>query len=782
MFIGGASSLENRWTLDGAPIDSPRTAGAETRLPLAFLSGLRITTGGFSARDSASSGGVIDAELLRGGSQHQARAQAWLGALAQRQERPIVPGTFSPLRGQLSEPRTATVTAVASGPLGRALGGDLWYAAGVAPTTSLSDFELTGQRMIDRNGDGAPDLRPDGGFASETISRDSRDATSASVPMMARAGLVRAEQRLDLTLVGLWSQSPRFTVVATPEASEVLRRGLVLDGVASWRRRWRQTALHVQLSWHHSARREVAADDRAGRLPQLQTAYLPDEADLSGLDPRFAAACRDGDAEDRYPALTNCPVPTGWFARQGVGQLSDAVADRPALRVDAVRAVGAHALRAGLAGEDTRLVVRSRFSGGLLERSLFAEHVDVTQFVNAAEAELCMVNIDVPCPVLRETELTFRTRHVALYLEDTWRPRADLLVDVGVRWEYQQLGSRLRFGDNVAPRLGVAWDPVGGGRSRVAATFGRLFTHLPAGLGERIDKGTSTVSEIMSPFGRSRVLTPPNVSAVTSGVDAMVTDEAVFSIELVLPRLGQLRLRSQHRWLRAGFEDTAQGFTNPSTATRRVDLVGAELATSPHAALGVRAGYAFGQAVGSLVGAYDPRRGVVQYASRDFDELSTNHAGPLPSDLGHRFYSELSAQRAWRSATLELGARMVLASGRPRNLLADSDLVGSVYLLPRGSAGRLPGLLTTDLRVAGRWSRYAVTLQLFNVFSRQVVAGEDEVFSRGDLVLPIDGGDASDLPFFKDELGGTAARSPGFRTPTSFQLPISGFLGIEATL
>ena len=47
--FGGATGLENRWTIEGAPTDSMRTGGNDTRVPLPFLSGLTITAGGFSA-------------------------------------------------------------------------------------------------------------------------------------------------------------------------------------------------------------------------------------------------------------------------------------------------------------------------------------------------------------------------------------------------------------------------------------------------------------------------------------------------------------------------------------------------------------------------------------------------------------------------------------------------------------------------------------------------------------------------------------------------------------
>ncbi len=783
VFIGGASSLENRWTIEGAPVDSLRNASAETRLPLLFLAGLRVTTGGFSARDRTASGGVIDAELVRGGPQHEARAQAWLGAMGQREPAPIPQGTYAPLTGTLTEPVTTTASAVASGPLARALGGRLWYAAGISATASISDFEQTGVRLVDRNSDGEPDVRSDGSFAIETISRNSRDATGFHVPIMARVGLERAnEERLELTLLTSWATSPRFTIVATPEASAVARDTLLLDGIASWRRRWRDTTVRAQFAWHRSSRQERAAS-AAGAVPQLQTAFVPPESELAGIDPRFAAGCRDGSPDDRYPALTNCPVPFGWFARRGVGQLIDVTGDRPSFQLELARRMAQHVVRAGVQGEDARLVVNTRFSGGSLERSLFTGHSDLTQHIDprGANFEECKLNIDVQCPVQPGSEFEYITRHVAVFLQDRWQPRPDLVLEAGVRWELQQLSGQLRFDGNFAPRAAVAWDPLGAGRSRVAATFGRLYGYLPAGLGERIDASPSLVTEVTSSAGVTRIINVGAVSRARADTGAMTTDELTLSAEVAWPGLGQLALRTQHRWLRAGLEDDLHGFGNPASATRRVDVLGLELGSAPGAGLAVRAGYAWGQAVGSLVGAYDPRRGVLQYTSRDFDTLTANLSGNLPSSLGHRLYTEVAAQRRAGPLALEGGVRLALASGRPRNVLGDSALIGTMYLLPRGSAGRLPTQVSTDLRVAGRWSRYSVVLLVQNLFSRQVVTSDNEVYAR-DFLLPIDGGDANDLPFLKDIGGDLAARPPTYRTPSAYQAPVTGFVGLEATL
>ncbi|HET9987593.1 MAG TPA: hypothetical protein VFQ65_03720, partial [Kofleriaceae bacterium] len=41
--FAGATGLENRWTIEGAPADSVRTGAADTKVPLTFLDGIFVT-------------------------------------------------------------------------------------------------------------------------------------------------------------------------------------------------------------------------------------------------------------------------------------------------------------------------------------------------------------------------------------------------------------------------------------------------------------------------------------------------------------------------------------------------------------------------------------------------------------------------------------------------------------------------------------------------------------------------------------------------------------------
>lgn len=81
------------------------------------------------------------------------------------------------------------------------------------------------------------------------------------------------------------------------------------------------------------------------------------------------------------------------------------------------------------------------------------------------------------------------SRNQGFYLQDSWRPNSRLTLNLGVRFENEflppyreeQNGIRIanpisfNWGDKIAPRLGVAWNPTGDGRWKIAGSFGLFY-------------------------------------------------------------------------------------------------------------------------------------------------------------------------------------------------------------------------------------------------------------------------------------------------------------------
>jgi hypothetical protein len=774
--FGGANGLENRWLVEGAPADGLRTGVADTQIPLAFLDGIWVTAGGFTARDRSSTGGVIDARLRRGTKHHVLEARAWAGWTAKARQRPLLPSSYTVRRGQLDTGPDASVAIVATGPLGDLLGGRAWYAAGLAADIASTKFTWTAASLTDEDGDGTEDGFP--GYVNlKEINRYSRTPITWSVPIMLRGGLDRGVHAVDLSLVGVTGSDARYLFNSTLQAAGVDGTTFAGDAIATWRGTWTNTRARGQLAWHRTMRRESARDPAAADIPQLLSAYVPTElAD----DPVLGLACTDLMTPDQYPLIPNCPVPVGWFASGGAGPLTDTTGDRPSLTADVAHRIGNNVLRAGATAEDTRLVHETRYTGGTWIRSLFPGHMAERRFADPDAT--CASDVALPCPTVDTSVLRYRTRYTAAYVEDTWHAADNVAVDGGLRWELMWVGTVMHFSDQLSPRLGASWDPAGGGRSRVWASMGRSYAHLTAGLGPTIIRGEKTVDKVTSMFGEGRAVATGAPLGVAPGVEPITQDEITTGAQVALARTVRATVWLQGRWLRRGLDTTTSGFDNPgrhggTPAIRETGIFAAEVATAPTAKLVLRAGYMYGQSIGSWTGAYDPRQGAVLYAGSDYDTTSVNLLGRLPNDLGHRTYIEAERSGRVGPVKLALATRLTAGSGRPRSVIGDSD-IGTIYLLPRGSAGRGPVLTQANIRIGAQWRGLDITLDLFNVFNRREAVGTEEVYARGTL-RPIDGGTLADLPFLKTESGTEIQRRPGYAVATSFQAPLSAVLGVQ---
>jgi hypothetical protein len=103
---------------------------------------------------------------------------------------------------------------------------------------------------------------------------------------------------------------------------------------------------------------------------------------------------------------------------------------------------------------------------------------------------------------------------------------------------------------------------------------------------------------------------------------------------------------------------------------------------------------------------------------------------------------------------------------------------GTIFLIPRGTAGRLPVQTLANIRISAVWRGVDITLDLFNVFNRREAVTTDETYSQG-VIRPIDSGTLSDLVFLKNADGTNAFRRPSYGSATSFQSPLSAVLGIH---
>ncbi|MCB9574069.1 MAG: TonB-dependent receptor [Kofleriaceae bacterium] len=779
--LAGASSLEHRWLLDGLPVDSPSTGGAGLHLPLAFVETLDVVTGGVGASSPAATGAVIDAHL-RDGRVAATDVGVWLGAGAPRRVAPPYPGGYEPLALEADAARTASVSAVMASGTRPLWGGARWFVAGLETTLGGAGATRIARRLRDADGDGRYD-RDAGVLATDVVDERHLGGSLLTSSAMARLGYQHGRHAVVVTGVGTLGLDDRRGAAGTADATRLQRDDRVLVGMVDWTSRWDATAVHVTAGWQHTSHAEVGVG-AADQTVQIGTAYVPAPADLAA-DAAVAAACADDVTGDPLPGLVNCPLATGYYVRDGVGLAQDLAGDRPTVTAEVTHALrwhGRHRLAAGATAEDARLVLHRRFSGGAIERRLAEAVIFTSRFVELDPAGDADCGELGPCRFLDRTTTTYRTRHVAGWLEDTWRPQPDVTAQLGLRWESMEVAHDVRFRDQVAPRVAVAVDPGAAGDRRLFVSWARYFPLLPVGVGPTVSGVPDVYTHLATPIGDRDTLTPGDGVAVAADLESAPVDELVVGVERAFEAALRVGAAWRSRWMMRGVDEVAGTLVNPGTGgaaglaplTRGSHDLIVWLGNAPDARLHLQLGYVYGRELGSWNGAYDPAVGAALVAS-PFDGRTGNAWGPLPDDRPHRFYGDVATRRAVGPWALTAGARLTVSSGRPRSTL---DGAGAP-VLPRGDAGRLPVVASAIVHVGAARGRLRLALDVTNPFDRRTVLEVDDRYTLDD-VGAIEGGDLTDLMWAKQADGVALTRHGGWGRATRYQAPT--FVLVSAAL
>lgn len=356
----------------------------------------------------------------------------------------------------------------------------------------------------------------------------------------------------------------------------------------------------------------------------------------------------------------------------------------------------------------------------------------------------------------------------------------------------------LRFEKQWQPRVGVVWDPWKDGATKIYAFAGRFSYAMPTVAALSFGNITSLETYNFDPVGVTQdpgVIGHPKAdvrrtgalgSPVDPGVRGWYQDELSVGIERLLGPTLTLGLKGTYRTLRNVLEDRCDldlnspetgysrcGFMNPGSsgdiasgnlpmcngldgssnecgidpgpATPSVSRIYRGIELLARKSLGDRLWLQASYVYSSLRGNYDGgvNQGVTQGSygqtlpgiNQDFDfpQLYHNAYGILALDRPHRFRLDGYWVTPWK---LSLGLQAFVESGAPlnrRGYLNESS-GASVFLVPRGSEGRLPTEWGTDLTVSYPITigPATVTLQayLFNVFNEQIAISRDEAWSN----------------------------------------------------
>jgi hypothetical protein len=249
---------------------------------------------------------------------------------------------------------------------------------------------------------------------------------------------------------------------------------------------------------------------------------------------------------------------------------------RDAYRLDVDWFVGDHLLRVGADFELNESWQQRQYSGGvayLYEVNGDEERDPETYIFPDLPWDQELVRV-----IRRESGGLFEVNSNAAYVQDSWRLRADLTLNLGLRWERYAnkngLGETfIETADQWAPRLGAIWDLSGKGTSKLFASAG--LYHLPVASLTNIwmagsdfqddtlyafDGGinedgspTSVGEEILRYYNAGEV--PDPRANISDNFKPMSQTEVILGYEQVLGSVWSVGVRGVARWLNEIIED-----------------------------------------------------------------------------------------------------------------------------------------------------------------------------------------------------------------------------------
>ncbi|MGH9345676.1 MAG: TonB-dependent receptor, partial [Vicinamibacterales bacterium] len=133
---------------------------------------------------------------------------------------------------------------------------------------------------------------------------------------------------------------------------------------------------------------------------------------------------------------------------------------------------GEHTFKAGGGISFNQMPPRTTFSSGTFQFRSDAPY-------NPADPATYPFQFDVTVGPPNEFgyAVTSKDRRTYLFLEDKWRVSNNVTLNLGVRWDHHKHTPNSK--DDVAPRLGFAWDVTGTGTTVVRGGAGKFYAYVP---------------------------------------------------------------------------------------------------------------------------------------------------------------------------------------------------------------------------------------------------------------------------------------------------------------
>ncbi|MET0624852.1 MAG: TonB-dependent receptor [Pyrinomonadaceae bacterium] len=381
--------------------------------------------------------------------------------------------------------------------------------------------------------------------------------------------------------------------------------------------------------------------------------------------------------------------------------------------------------------------------------------------------------------------------NVGLYAQDEWRPRSDLTVNYGLRYDAQFLPDPVETdANNFAPRLGVAYAPDFMGRGRkivLRAGLGLYFDRVPLRAvsnalqrdGSKYlvvqlapsDTGAPRFPDIL-PSLPTFLPTRPNVTRIDPRIGSGYSGQANLQLERELPggtlSVGYVRLRGRRLILSRNVnaptltaaEARRLGVANlgrPDSAwgnVGRYESSGDSYYDGMFVSFNLRAAAWGGARVSYTLSKAIDTAGNFFFSSPQDSSSLRDERGLSDNDQRHRLTlsGTLEAPRSgssglWRAlAGFQLGYIFTYASATPFNVLTGNDRNGDTNFNDRPAGlgrntGRGFGFASLDLRLGRRFrlterAELETVVEGFNVLNRSNYQVPNNVYGTGRTPLP----------------------------------------------
>lgn len=510
--LGGTTSVENQYMIDGLSVGDPTFGYNGTPLSIDFIKETNVITGGYLPEYGRGGGGVL--EVVTKSGSNDLRGSVF-GYWTPWQADPKMPPPQDAIGKTYKIDSVRDIGFDLGGPI---IKNKLWFYLG--GDISQQSFDIHRQLYsLNVGADGKYLRNKDGLITSQEIAGTGRDylAEKTNYQYIGKLTWSPTENdRIELTHRGTPSRSGGDgkysvdyeaglpTILGTPGAGNPTGR----FGTTAWRQvfdgydtglKWTHSGLNKRLTfdtiagWHHQRSADLAVDG----------SKMGSDQGLSG-DPLFtfnrSSPGPHSVAEfETLPDPSVCinPVMGGdprcrvrSYSWGGPQILTDTKADRYQLREVATfvtSGAGHHIIKAGAEVEYMTVDTKRAYPGGAvyLESSGGGNVTDSRRYGGLTGPDEAYTNA-----ILR---YSVSTLSAGAFIQDSWSIMDKITLNAGFRYDtqtmYAEQGKGLALPNQWSPRLGLIFDPSFSGKAKLFANYAIYYQSLPLSIMTRAGSG-----------------------------------------------------------------------------------------------------------------------------------------------------------------------------------------------------------------------------------------------------------------------------------------------------